>query len=90
MVAFSSLARNLGEGSTINYPPALFSFFSFFFFFFFFFKVEISSRTLLPLFMPLSVHSGSETARESESNWILTSCKPHVGEGGEEEAEEKR
>ena len=28
-------------------------------FFFFFFKVEINSRTLIPLFMPGSVHSGS-------------------------------
>ena len=28
-------------------------------FFFFFFEVEISSRTLIPLFRPGSVHSGS-------------------------------
>ena len=27
--------------------------------FFFFFEVEISSHTLIPLFMPGSVHSGS-------------------------------
>ena len=37
-----------GEFSTIHSPPALF-----------FLIVEISSRTLIPLFMPGSVHSGS-------------------------------
>ena len=40
VMAFSSLARILGECSTIHSPPALF--------FFLFFKVEISSRTLIP------------------------------------------
>ena len=40
-------ARILGEGWTINSPHALF------------FKVEICSRTLIPLFTPGSVHSGS-------------------------------
>ena len=57
VVAFSSLARNLGECSTIHSPPA----------FFFFFRgeglvvvveVDISSRTLIAFFMPGAVHSG--------------------------------
>ena len=51
--AFPSLARILGECSTIHSPPALFSFC------FCFFEVEISSRTLIPLFRPGSVLSGS-------------------------------
>ena len=50
VLAFSSLARILGECSTIQSPPAFFKFF---------FKVEISSHTLSPLFRPESVHSGS-------------------------------
>ena len=50
VVAFSSLARIWGECSTIHSPSA---------FFFFFFKVEISWRTLISLFGPGSVHSGS-------------------------------
>ena len=49
VMAFSSLARILGECSTIHSLPALF----------FFFLVEISSRILIPLFMPESVQSGS-------------------------------
>ena len=52
VVAFSSLARILGECAAIHSPPALFSSSSFF-------LMEISSRTLIPLFMPRSVHSGS-------------------------------
>ena len=48
MVAFTSLARILGKCSTIQSMPAPF-----------FFEVEISSRTVIPLFMPGSVHSGS-------------------------------
>ena len=47
VVAFSSRARILGEYST-NYSPSTL-----------FFKVEISSRTLIPLFRPGSVHGGS-------------------------------
>ena len=50
VVAFSSLARIRGECSIIHIPPALF---------FFFFWVEISSRSLIPLFRPWSVHIGS-------------------------------
>ena len=50
VVAFSSRARILGKCSTIHSPPALF---------FFFFKVEMSLRTLIPLFTPGLVHSGS-------------------------------
>ena len=45
VVAFSSLAKILGEGSTIHSPSALF----------------LSSRTLIPLFRPGSVHSGSRS-----------------------------
>ena len=66
VVAFSSLARILEESSTIHSLPAPFFFSGFFFcvcvcvfFFVFFFEVEISSRTLIPLFMPGSVYSGS-------------------------------
>ena len=43
-----SLARIWGECSTFHSPPALF-----------FFNVEISLRTLIPIFRPGSVHSGS-------------------------------
>ena len=52
VVAFSSLARILGECLTIHslHVPLLLSFFLFF-------KVEISLRTLNPLFVPRSVHS---------------------------------
>ena len=46
LVTYSSLARILGECSTIHSSLALL-------------KVEISSRTLIPLFRPGSVHSGS-------------------------------
>ena len=49
VVAFSSLARILEECSTVHSPHALFLFC---------FKVEISSRTLIPLCRPGSVHSG--------------------------------
>ena len=52
VVAVSSLARILGECSTIHSPPALL-------FSFFFFKVDISSHPLIPLFTLGSVHSGS-------------------------------
>ena len=56
VVAFSMLARSLGECKIIHSLTALF----FFFFFFFFFKVEISSFILIQLrFMPESAHSGS-------------------------------
>ena len=50
VVAFSSLARILGECSTIHSQPALFLFF--------FFEVEISWRKPISLFWPRSVHSG--------------------------------
>ena len=53
VVAVSSLARILGDCSTIHSLPALF-------FYFYFFLVDNSSRTLIPLFAPESVHSGSE------------------------------
>ena len=48
---FSSLERILRECSTILSPPVLFLLL--------FFKVEISSRTLIPLLRPGPVHSGS-------------------------------
>ena len=46
--AFSRFRGFRGECSTIHSPPAPF-----------FLKVEISSRTLIPVFMPGSVHSDS-------------------------------
>ena len=52
VVAFLSLARIFGECSTIYSPLALF---------FPFKEVEISSHTLIPLFIPGSVHSDSVT-----------------------------
>ena len=52
-MAFSSLARILGECSTTCFKPASF---------FFFFEVEISSLTLIPLYRPGSVHSGSASS----------------------------
>ena len=48
VLAFSSLVRISGECSTIHSSSALF-----------FFEVEISSRTLIPLFMLGSFYSGS-------------------------------
>ena len=51
VVAFSFLARMLGECLTVHSQPVLF-------FFFFFFNVGVSSRALIPLFIPRSVHSG--------------------------------
>ena len=50
VVTFSSLARIWGVCSTMHSPPELF-----------FFEVEISSRTLITLFMPGSIHNGSES-----------------------------
>ena len=54
VVAFSSLARILGKCSTIHSLPALFL------------KVEISSRTLISLFRPASVHSGSASCDDCD------------------------
>ena len=48
MMAGSLLARILAECSTIHSPPAHF-----------FLKVQINSRTVIPLFKPGSVQSGS-------------------------------
>ena len=56
VVAFSSLARILGECSTIHSPPSLFLSF---FLSFFLFKVENRLHTLIPLFRLGLVHSGS-------------------------------
>ena len=52
VVALFSPVRILGECLIIHSPHALL-------FLFLFFKVDISSRTLIPLFTPGSVHSGS-------------------------------
>ena len=54
-MAFSSLAR-----FGYSLPACVF--------FFFFFKVEISSRTLIPLFTPGSVHSDS--ASRDDCGWV--------------------
>ena len=48
VVAFSSLARIVGEGCTIHSTPVLLNLL----------KAEISSRTLITLFRPVSVHRG--------------------------------
>ena len=56
VVAFSSLARI--SGRLFDLSPRLRLFF-----FFLLFEVEISSRTLNPLFIPGSVHSGSRALR---------------------------
>ena len=50
MVALTLQARILGECSTMHSRLC---------YFLFIFKVGFSSRTLIPLFMPKSVHSGS-------------------------------
>ena len=63
LVAFPSHARILWECLTIHFPPTLFSFF-------FSFKVAISSCTLIPLFMPGSVHSGSVSW--DDCGWIIS------------------
>ena len=57
VVAFSSLARTLGECSIIHSLPAL----VFLLLLFFFFEVEIGSHTLIPFFRPGSVHSDSSS-----------------------------
>ena len=54
-MAFSSLARILGECSTVHSPPALLCF-----------KVEISSRTLIPLFRSESVNGGSASSDDCD------------------------
>ena len=59
VVAFSSLAMIWGECSIIRSPSALLLLLLLLLLFFFFFKVKISSRKLIPLFRPGSVHSGS-------------------------------
>ena len=50
--------EDFGECSIVRSPPVLLLLF-FLFFLFFFVEVEFSSRELIPLFMPESVHSGS-------------------------------
>ena len=50
VVAFLSLARILGRMFDYSFPACTF---------FFFFLVEVSSRPLIPFFMPGSVNSGS-------------------------------
>ena len=65
VVAFSSLARILGKCSKIHSLPALSSSF---------FKVEIRLHTLIPLFRPGSVHSGS--ASGDDHGWVLRNDLP--------------
>ena len=62
VVAFSSLARILGECSTMNSPPAPF------------FKVEISSRTLISLFRP----GPSTVTQRAETTVIECSLASYV------------
>ena len=57
------------ECSTLHSPPALSFSFSLFFFFFFFW-LEISLSTLIPLFRPGSVHSGS--ASWDDFRWVFS------------------
>ena len=57
-VVLPTLAKILVQYSIIHSPPALF-----------FSKVEISSRTLIPLFMPGSVHNGS--ASWDDCGWMF-------------------
>ena len=64
VVAFSSRARILGECSKIHFPPAAF---------FFFFEVEISSRTLIPLFGQDQSTVG-QRAETTVAECSLTSC----------------
>ena len=61
--AFSSLARMLGECSTIHSLTRV----NFFFLIKKKKKVEISSRTLIPLFVPGSVDSGSASCDDCGS-----------------------
>ena len=58
-MALPLLARIWGKCSTINFLPALS----------FCFKVEISLCTLIPLFRPVSVHSGS--ASSDDCGWVF-------------------
>ena len=61
VVAFSTLVWAVGECSTIHCLSALFGGLLFI--------VEISSRSLLPLFTPGSVHGGS--ASRDNCGWVL-------------------
>ena len=60
VVAFSSLARILGRMFDHSFPPPQR---------FFLFKVEISARTLAPLFSSGSVHSGP--ASYDDCGWVF-------------------
>ena len=64
VVAFSSRARILGEYSTLHSSHSLF--FNVYLFYFFFFNVEISSRTLIPLFRSESVNGGSASSDDCD------------------------
>ena len=64
MVAFSSVARIFGECSNMHSPPALLKEK---------FNVKISFRTLILLFRPGSVHSGSG-AETTVAGCSLTNC----------------
>ena len=64
-VAFSSSARILGECSTSHSPP------------FFRFQVAISSRTLISLFRPGSVHCGSASWDDCDRVFPDEAIGPH-------------
>ena len=74
VVAFSSLARILGECSTIHSLPVLLPLF--------FLLVESSSYTLIPLFTPGSVHSSSaswdDCGQVFPNEWADTDFKHHT------------
>ena len=67
-VALSWLVRIWEECLTIHCLPALF-----FLLLFFFFKVVVSSRTLIPLSMQGSMHSGS-VSWDDVAKWSKKSC----------------
>ena len=66
VVAFSSLARTLGQCSTIQSPLALF-------FSFFVVEVEINSRALMPLFSQ-DQSTVAQRAEATAAKYSLTSC----------------
>ena len=65
VVAFSSWARFFWRMFDYSFPAYTF----------FFFKVEISLRTLIPLFMPGLVHRGSASW---DGSWQSVPCLVHV------------
>ena len=64
VVASSSLARIRGECSTVLPRPRFFSLP----------KVEISSRTLVPLFLGKDQSTVAQRAETTVAEWSLTNC----------------